>query len=140
MGTTRIPRWEKHATNLKFAGIHIVADFWFPKNVKNTKELKRLLLKAAKASNSTPLEISLHAFSPQGLTGVVLVAESHIAIHTWPEIKYMALDIFTCGENVKPRIALEFLQKELQPKKVVIRELKRGVISSRSTGSGHGFS
>lgn len=133
MRTARIPRWGKHATSLKFAGVHIVADFWFPKNVKNTTELKRLLLKAAKASNSTPLEISLHTFSPQGLTGVVLVAESHIAIHTWPEIRYMALDIFTCGKNVKPKKALAFLQKELNPKKVFIQELKRGMMPS------HGF-
>lgn len=109
-------------------GVHIAADFWFPKNIETAKELRRLLLKAARASNSTPLEISLHAFSPQGLTGVVLVAESHIAIHTWPEIGYMAVDIFTCGENVRPQKALEFLQKELKPKRVFIQKLKRGIL------------
>lgn len=129
MGTARIPRWGKHATDFRYAGVHIIADFWFPTNIKNTKELKRLLLKAAKESNSTPLEISLHRFSPQGLTGVVLVAESHIAIHTWPEIGYMALDIFTCGKNVKPQKALAFLQKELKPKRVFIKELQRGEFS-----------
>ena len=126
MRESRIPRWWRHTSNLRYAGVHIIADFWFPKNIKNKAELKRLLMGAAKEANSTPLEISLREFSPQGLTGVLLVAESHIAIHTWPEIGYMALDIFTCGKNVKPRKALEFLKKELKPKRVFVRELKRG--------------
>ncbi|TSC56047.1 MAG: spermidine synthase [Parcubacteria group bacterium Greene0714_21] len=112
----------------QFIGVHVVADFWSPKDIENVQQLKRLLLRAAKEANSIPLEISLHAFSPCGLTGVVLVAESHIAIHTWPEIGYMAVDIFTCGKNVKPKKALEFLQKELKPKKVFIQTLKRGML------------
>ena len=114
----------------QFTGVHIVADFWFPKDIENVKQLKRLLLRAAKEANSTPLEISLHTFSPHGLTGVVLVAESHIAIHTWPEINYMALDIFTCGKNVKPNKALEFLKRELKPKKVFVQKLKRGMTAN----------
>lgn len=126
MGNARIPRWMEHATNLRFAGVHIVADFWLPKNITSAKELKLLLFKAAKESNSTPLEISIHAFSPQGLTGVVLIAESHIAIHTWPEIGYVALDIFTCGKNVKPKRALAFFERALKPERVFITELKRG--------------
>ena len=135
MGTARIPRWRSHTTGLNFAGIHVIADFWFAKNITSTQELRRLLLKAAKKAQSTPLEFLVHKFSPQGLTGVLLIAESHLAIHTWPEIHYTALDIFTCGKNVKPREALAFLQKELKPKKVFIQELKRGVIAKR-----HGFS
>ena len=131
MRTARIPRWGKHATSLSFAGIHIIADFWFAKNITSTQELRQLLLKAAKKAQSTPLELLVHKFSPQGLTGVLLIAESHIAIHTWPEIEYMALDIFTCGKNVKPKKALEFLQKELKPKRVFVQELKRGMIPKR---------
>lgn len=129
MGKARIPRWGAHTTNFRYAGVHIIADFWFSKSITNTRQLKHLLMKAAKESNSTPLEISLHKFSPQGLTGVVLVAESHIAIHTWPEIGYMALDIFTCGKNIKPQKALAFLKKELKPKRVFIKELQRGGFS-----------
>ena len=116
---------------MEFTGIHIIADFWFAKNITSTQELRRLLLKAAKKAQSTPLELLVHKFSPQGLTGVLLIAESHIAIHTWPEIEYMALDIFTCGKNVKPKKALEFLQKELKPKRVFVQELKRGMIPKR---------
>lgn len=130
MGTARIPFWGKHATDLRYAGVHIIADFWFAKNITSTQELKRLLLKASKKAKSAPLELLVHKFSPQGLTGVLLIAESHLAIHTWPEIGYTALDIFTCGKNVKPREALAFLKEELKPKKVFVKELQRGMVDS----------
>lgn len=129
MKNSRTPRWRTQGSKARFAGIHIVADFWFVRE-PSKRELKRLLLGAAKAAKSTPLEFSLHEFSPQGLTGVLLVGESHLAIHTWPEIGYMALDIFTCGKNVRPRSALAFLKKNLKPKRVVVTELMRGAFPS----------
>ncbi|MBI1984778.1 MAG: adenosylmethionine decarboxylase [Candidatus Wildermuthbacteria bacterium] len=112
-----------------YAGTHIIADFWFARQVKSEKELKGVLLKAAQKARSTPLKVSTHAFHPQGITGVVLLAESHIALHSWPELEYIAADIFTCGTNMKPKLALEFLKKNLKPKKVIMEEIKRGVIS-----------
>ncbi|MDP1538848.1 MAG: adenosylmethionine decarboxylase [bacterium] len=110
----------------KYAGIHLIAEFWNGKIIEDPKEIKKILAEAVKKAKSAPLEIAIHKFSPQGLTGVVLLEESHIAIHTWPEINYVAIDIFTCGEKAMPRRALEYLKKTFKPKKIEIKELKRG--------------
>lgn len=111
---------------VKYAGTHIIADFWHGKNIANPTELKKILSQAAKESQNTPLKISIHTFSPQGITGVILLAESHIAIHTWPEIEYTAIDIFTCGQRAKANLALEFLKRELEPQRVEVKTIKRG--------------
>ena len=114
----------------KYAGLHIIADFWRGRDIVNPRELKKILLQAARESQNTPLEVSIHTFSPQGITGVVLLAESHIAIHTWPEIEYVSVDIFTCGQGAKAENALEFLRKELKPKKIAVKTMKRGKMKS----------
>lgn len=111
---------------MKYAGIHIIADFWHGRDIANPKELKKILLQAASESQNIPLEVSIHTFRPRGITGVVLLAESHIAIHTWPEIEYVAIDIFTCGESANANKALEFLRKELHPQKITVKAMKRG--------------
>ena len=126
--TKRIPKWQNPNKKISYAGIHIVADFWFGSNIEDPRQIKNLLLGAAKESLSTPLKVSIHKFSPQGITAIVLLAESHIAIHSWPEIHYLAVDIFTCGKNAKPNLALEHLRKAFQPKKVVVRQIKRGAL------------
>lgn len=104
----------------------MLAEFWSGRIVENKKELKRILIKAVKKAKNTPLEIAIHKFNPQGITGVVLLAESHIALHSWPEFDYLAIDIFTCGDRGRPYKALEYLKKEFKPKKVRVRVIKRG--------------
>ncbi|PIP24137.1 MAG: adenosylmethionine decarboxylase [Candidatus Nealsonbacteria bacterium CG02_land_8_20_14_3_00_37_10] len=124
--TKRSIQWVKKINKQKYAGIHLIAEFWNGKIIEDTKEIKKILAEAVKKAKNAPLEIVIHKFSPQGLTGVVLLEESHIAIHTWPEINYVAIDIFTCGEKAIPRRALEYLKKTFKPKKIEIKELKRG--------------
>ena len=114
--------------NRSEAGVHILADFWFGKIIDKKSELKKILLNAAKKSNSTPLEIFVVKFKPQGITGIALLAESHISVHSWPEINYIGIDIFTCGEKATPMDAFEYLKKEFKPKKVELKEIKRGVL------------
>lgn len=111
-----------------YAGTHIIADFWFPKEIQTKKELRHILLQSAKAAKSTVLGISMHAFSPRGITGFLLLSESHIALHSWPEVSYLAVDIFTCGTTSYPKLALQFLRERLKPKKVVMQEIRRGEI------------
>lgn len=113
---------------LNYAGIHLIADFWNGRIIEDPKELERILIEAAKEAKNTPLAVKIHKFSPQGITGVILLAESHLALHTWPEFNYTAIDIFTCGEKTMPHKALEYLKKELRPKKVKIRKIKRGMV------------
>ena len=88
--------------------------------------MEKILYGAAKAANNTPLQVTVYKFPVQGITGVILLAESHIAIHTWPEHEYMAVDIFTCGKETKPIRALEYLKEVFQPKQVKIRHIRRG--------------
>jgi S-adenosylmethionine decarboxylase len=92
--------------------------------------LQKLLVAAAEESGATIVGKAFHQFSPQGVTGAVLIAESHILIHTWPEHNYAAVDIFTCGDSVKPEVAAERLIKELDAKNSTVIELKRGVLAN----------
>lgn len=113
-------------SSIKYAGIHLIAEFWGGKIIESPKEIRKILITATKKSNNIPLGIKIHKFQPQGLTGFVLLAESHIAIHTWPELNYVAIDIFSCGTKGKPYRGLEYLKKVFKPKKVRVKELKRG--------------
>jgi len=116
----------RQTKKLNYTGIHLIVEFWNGKIIQNAKEIKKLLLGAVKASNNTPLEVAIHKFQPQGITGVVLLAESHISIHMWPEFNYTAIDIYTCGDKSRPDKALDYFKKELKPRKVEIQKIKRG--------------
>ncbi len=127
--TKRSIQWVKENETKKYSGIHLIAEFWNGKIIEDPKRIKKILLEAVKRADNTPLEVVVHKFQPQGITGIVLLAESHIAIHTWPEFNYVALDIYTCGDKASPSMALEYLKKEFKPKKVKIKKIKRGFTS-----------
>ncbi|MBZ9572225.1 adenosylmethionine decarboxylase [Patescibacteria group bacterium] len=127
--TKRSIKWVNEKKNLNYAGIHLIAEFWNGKIIESENEIERILIGVVKESKNTPLEVAIHKFSPQGITGVVLLAESHIALHSWPEINYLAIDIFTCGEKAFPYRAIEYLEKKFEPKKVQIQEIKRGLMN-----------
>lgn len=112
----------------KLFSVHLIADLEAPKFIDNPRKLKQILWEAALAAKNTPLKVSIHKFPAQGITGVVLLAESHIAIHTWPECNYAAVDIFTCGKKTKPYQALEYLKRVFGSKKVKTMLIKRGNI------------
>jgi S-adenosylmethionine decarboxylase len=127
MKKTKRSLWAKEKLKKqKSLGIHLVADFWFGKKIENPKELEKILIETAKKSGNIPLEFSYHKFNPQGLTGVLLLAESHITFHSWPEYDYLGIDIFSCGRNAKPEKGLKYLKKVLKPKRVEISIIKRG--------------
>ena len=90
--------------------------------------LREALLAAAGEARATVLGESFHQFEPQGVSGVVIIAESHLFIHTWPECGYAAIDIFTCGNTVKPEIAAKKVIKELKTKNHSILEIQRGIL------------
>ena len=89
-------------------------------------DIRSLMLEAAIRSGATVVGDIFHHFSPQGVTGVVVVAESHLAIHTWPEFGYASVDIFTCGTRVDPWIGFEYIKEKLQSKRWVSKEIARG--------------
>ncbi len=126
--TKRSIKWVKEKNKLKYAGIHLLAEFWGGKIIEDSKKIEKILIGAAKKAKNTPLKVAIHKFNPHGITGVILLAESHIALHSWPEINYLAIDIFTCGEKAYPHKALDYLKEKFQPKKVEIKEIRRGLI------------
>jgi S-adenosylmethionine decarboxylase len=86
------------------------------------------MVKAAIDCGAVVLGDSFHRFSPQGVSGVVIIAESHLSIHTWPEYGYAAVDIFTCGTFVNPEKAAEVLIEKLGSKNHSVMEIPRGVL------------
>ena len=87
--------------------------------------LRCILNRAAKLANATVLNLISNKFDPQGVTAIALLAESHISIHTWPESNYSAVDIFTCGHNMRPEIASQYLIEALKAEEHFLRVIKR---------------
>ena len=90
--------------------------------------IRKVLLEAAEETGATIIGQSFHQFSPQGVTGVIAIAESHLCIHTWPEFGYAAVDIFTCGEGFRPREAAKMVVQSLESEEHSITEIERGVL------------
>ena len=93
--------------------------------LKSKNSLKNLLEKAAKAANVTIVQSVFHQYSPQGVTGIVIIEESHLSIHTWPEYGYASVDFYTCGEGV-PEKALSVIQEGLCSERAEILMIDRG--------------
>ncbi len=96
--------------------------------INNLELLKDAMLEAAIKSGAVILGESFHRFSPQGVSGVVVIAESHLSVHTWPEYGYAAVDVFTCGCTVDPQKAADVLIERLESRNHTITEIKRGVL------------
>ena len=94
--------------------------------INDLKAVENHLLEAAKLSGATIIRPLFHKFPPKGISGIVVVAESHFSIHTWPEFGYCALDIFTCSEQIKGQKALSYLKEHLMAKTSSITVLERG--------------
>lgn len=110
-----------------FAGIHLLIDMWGAAHLDDGKVIGEALVEAAKAAGASLLHIHLHAFTDSGgISGVALLAESHISIHTWPERGFAAIDIFMCGA-CDPRNALPVLEKIFRPQKICVTEQRRGL-------------
>jgi S-adenosylmethionine decarboxylase len=103
------------------------------KLLNDIKRVEEILVNSAKLAKATIVGTHFHQFSPFGISGVVVIAESHLAIHTWPEHGYAAVDIFTCGETLRPEVAAEFLVEKFQCRQPALVELKRGMLPSTKT-------
>jgi S-adenosylmethionine decarboxylase len=90
--------------------------------------LEQILTESIRRSGGTIIRPCFHQFSPHGVTGVVVIAESHVSIHTWPEFGYCALDVFTCGTQVQTDQIFEYVRSELQAQETSVMEVKRGTL------------
>jgi S-adenosylmethionine decarboxylase len=110
-------------------GRHVAIDVWGVEfeRLNNAEFLKQHMVEAAEACGATVLSVQAQQFDPQGATVLVMLSESHISIHTYPEKGFAALDCYTCGETVDPQIAIDYMVSILQPKSYYAKKLIRGV-------------
>lgn len=112
---------------LQYAGVHLLVDIWGATGMNSVESVDSALRSAVAAAGATLLNLELHHFSPNdGMTGVAILSESHISIHSWPEVGYAALDIFTCGAS-DPYKAIPVLQMAFAPETLQVTEQKRGI-------------
>ncbi|MEK6576315.1 MAG: adenosylmethionine decarboxylase [Nitrospirota bacterium] len=114
-------------------GTHLLVELKDCTNLKLLNDVKRVeeaLVLAAKEAKATIIETCFHKFSPFGISGVVVIAESHLTIHTWPEYGFAAVDIFTCGDTLQPEVAASYLIGKFKSRNPSIVEMKRGLISN----------
>ncbi|WP_373290577.1 adenosylmethionine decarboxylase [Salinarimonas ramus] len=113
---------------LLFAGTHLIVDLWEASRLDDLPAVEDALRRATEAAGATLLNIDLHHFTPNGgISGVAVLAESHISIHTWPERAYAAIDIFMCGD-ARPHEAVKVLREAFSPARIQLAEHKRGMI------------
>jgi len=89
--------------------------------------VKASMVEAAKRAQATIVDVVFHEFNPFGISGVVVIAESHLAIHTWPEYRYAAVDVFSCGDVLQPQVAADYLVEQLGAARASVVELQRGI-------------
>lgn len=109
-------------------GKHLLAEFIGCKAcvLDSPSEIQKLMEQAALAAKATIVQSVFHHFSPIGVSGVVVISESHLAIHTWPEYGYAAVDVFTCGDSVDPQDALDYLADAFNVEKIIVKDVIRG--------------
>src|SRR3954453_9017437 len=114
---------------MKFAGMHLLIDLWGASNLCDPDHINRALREAAEAAGATILHGHFHHFSPNGgVSGVLVLAESHISIHTWPERDFAAIDIFMCGA-CNPYHGVPALEAAFRPATVNLNEQRRGLVT-----------
>ena len=113
--------------NLIYQSKHLLLELYKCDYEKLNDEsfLRCTINRAAKLANATVLNLISNKFQPQGVTAIALLAESHISIHTWPESNYSAVDIFTCGQNMLPELASQYLIDALSAKEHFLRVINR---------------
>ena len=113
---------------LSYAGSHLIIDLWEAVGLADRERIETSLIDAVTAAGATLLHIHLHTFEEGGgISGVAVLAESHISVHTWPEKGYAAFDVFMCGD-AQPRKALDVFKSAFNPGRIVVGEHKRGVV------------
>ncbi len=109
-------------------GRHVLAELYdcSPSLLNDIKKVEAIMVRAALEAGAEVREVVFHQFSPQGVSGVVVISESHLTIHTWPELGYAAVDVFTCGDTVDPWVSCNYIKKHFLAQKMTGREIKRG--------------
>lgn len=105
--------------------------------INNLEFVKAVMIEAAKRAQATIVDTVFHEFNPFGISGVVVIAESHLAIHTWPEYRYAAVDIFSCGDVLQPQVAADYLIEQFGAGRVFPIEFPRGIFPGAKSSLHH---
>ena len=112
-----------------FAGTHLLIDLWDASGLGNTELIERAIRDSVEVAGASLLDIYLHRFAPSGgISGIAVLAESHITVHTWPERSYAAIDIFMCG-NTRPELAISVLKSAFGASRAEVSKFQRGTLS-----------
>lgn len=115
---------------ISFAGTHLILDCWEASQLDDINHIETAMKEAIEASGATLLHIHLHHFTPNGgVSGVAVLAESHISIHTWPERNFAALDVFMCGDT-QPEKTIAIFKKAFDTQKITVSKHLRGITNS----------
>jgi len=124
---------------MKILGRHLIAEYadCAEGTLTDPGFLEKCMLEAVRKSGATIVRSVFHQYAPQGVSGVVVIAESHMSIHTWPEYNYAAVDFFTCGQTVDPYEAHNYLTEMLGSTGARVNEIKRGIPSEKDEVISH---
>jgi len=111
----------------RYAGVHLLIDLYGAAHLNDTAYIEATLMDCINASGATLLNMHLHPFDPTGVSGVAVLAESHISVHTWPEQGFAAFDVFMCG-NTKPEVCADIMKAAFKPAHMKITEQLRGKV------------
>ena len=116
-------------------GRHVLAEVYGCnfKVLNDVRKVEEIMVNAALEAGAEIREVIFHKFSPQGVSGVVVISESHLAIHTWPELGYAAVDVFTCGDRVDPWDAVNYLKELFGASDMDANEVERGNLRPLNT-------
>jgi S-adenosylmethionine decarboxylase len=120
---------KEEATGLNALGRHLLLELFdcAPDAIDSLEAVKGALVEAARRAQATIVDVVFHEFNPFGISGVVVIAESHLSIHTWPEYRYAAVDIFSCGDMLKPEVAANYLVEQFAAERASVVEMQRGM-------------
>ena len=125
---------ERRAIGLNALGRHLLIELFDcdPDVINNLEAVKGALVEAARRAQATIVDVVFREFNPFGISGVVVIAESHLSIHTWPEYRYAAVDIFSCGDVLQPEVAASYLVEQFAAERTSIVEMQRGLFLNSS--------
>ena len=125
-GTHATPDHFVERDGVVFAGSHLIIDLWEATGLDDIDHIEAVLRRVVEHCQATLLHIHLHRFTPNGISGVAVLAESHISVHTWPERGYAAFDIFMCGD-ARPDLGVPVLKEAFAAGRIEVKEVRRGL-------------
>jgi S-adenosylmethionine decarboxylase len=115
---------------MKTLGRHLLIELYQcdSRVISDVRKIEEIMVNAAKAAKAHLVDVVFHNFNPNGVSGVVVISESHLTIHTWPEFNFASIDIFTCGATINPWKAYDYISRQFKAKTYTAMELKRGML------------